>query len=298
MNNDLFCEINDSKEYSKNNYYKDLFKSLFKKPSFIISSIILLIIFILGFIFSLTIDENTLTSINLDKAFISPSKNFWFGTNEFGQNMFHIVLIGTFNTLKLALLATVVNIILGVILGIAWGNSNKLNAIMIFIKGVFDCIPKTFLFIIIIFALGNNFMSLLLVIILFNWISIACLIRNNLILIRNKDYTVFSKLNKTSIFKISINNYLPSLLPIIFNSVAISIPDIIALEITIHCLKFSVMENSLSLGNIIYSSISKNIYFSHPFLFTIPLTILFIINVCFFLIGKAISSASIKEGEK
>jgi len=294
----LFNEAKDSIPMQKNNFYKNVFKTAICKPSCYIPSIILLIIFLTGFILSLVIEKETLTAVNFENALIYPNSKYLFGTNEFGQNMFHTVLIGTYRTLTLAIGATFLNILVGIIIGVIWGNSNKFNSIMIFIKGIFDSLPKTFLFIIVIFALGSNFASLLLVIIVFNWVNVACLVRNNLILIRNKDYNIASKLNKTSLFKIATHNYLPSLLPIIFNSIAISIPDIIALELTIYCFEFSIIDNSVSLGNIIYSSISKNIYLSYPFLFFIPLIILFIINICVFSIGKTLSHLAIKEGEK
>lgn len=299
MNNkNLFNHVEKNDIVIKHSFYKNVFKTAFKNPAFLISLILLSTIFIIGLCFSLIYDIDVSSNIDFNNSFISPNSTYPFGTNEFGQNMFHIIFIATFNTIKLAIIATFLNVLVGLIMGILWGNSNKFNSIMIFIKGILDSIPKTFLFIIFIFALGNNFISLLIVIIFFNWINIACLVRNNLISLRNKDYNVVSKLNRTPLFKIAIHNYLPALLPIIFNSIAISIPEIIAFEITIHCFGFSIIDNNLSLGNILYSSISKNIYFAFPYLFFIPLTILFIINICFFNIGKTLSSLSIKEGDK
>ena len=293
--NVLFEEFKDETPLIKNSYYKKLFNKLLKKPSFIVSVLIVLIIFITGMIVNYTINKDSYMLINFDKSFISPNSKYLFGTNEFGQNVFYQVFVGSYNTIKLAILATLINLIIGSIIGIIWGHSSKFDFLFIFIKSIIDNIPLNFFYIIIITFLGDGFIPLLLVIALFSWINTACLIRNNLLITRSKDYNVYSKLNKTPLRKIAFFNYLPSLLPVIFNSIAISIPEIISFEITISYFGFSLGENNLSLGRLLYNSISKNNYFSHPYLFLIPLIFLFIINFCFFKIGKTFSSVSNKE---
>ena len=187
---------------------------------------------------------------------------------------------------------------LGTIIGIIWGSSSKFDNFLIFIKGMLDNTPIIFFYIIIITSLGNNFMSLLLVIIMFGWVSIACLVRNNLLIIRNRDYNIASKLYKTPLLKRAIHQYIPSILPIIFNSMALCIPDVIAFEITLSYFGFSMGESSISLGKLLFTSLANNNAFTHPYLFLIPFVFLFIINLCFHYIGKTISAISTKEGVK
>lgn len=278
----------------KNNYYKILFKRLFSSFSFLIPLIILSLLFIIGLFVFLNVDSS-MFDINLSESFTSPSKKHIFGTNEYGQDFFTIVFIAIYNTLILAFIVSFVNIIIGCIIGIIWGNSPKIDSLMIVIKNVFDNIPSIFFYIIIIYSLGTNTLSLLVIIILFNWINTACLIRNNLLSLRNQDYNKVSKLMGTPFYKIALFNYLPSLLPIVFNSFAVSFPQIISVEITLSYFNLNLTNQEMSLGNILYSSISNNYCFSHPYLFIIPLVFLLIITLCFFFIGKAISTLSNKE---
>lgn len=288
--------MNDSPKIIKNSYYKNFFLSTVKQSSFIIPLIILILIFLSGMIIDLSVSNELYTTVNFNNAFISPNKNYLFGTNDLGQNLFCLILLGSFNTIKLATLVTLINIILGIILGIIWGHNTKIDFIMIFIKNIFDNIPVIYFYIIIINALGNGFIPLLIVLTLFGWLNMACLIRNNLIIIRNKDYNKYSKLIKTPLIKITIHNYLPSLLPIIFNSIALSIPEVTSLEITLSYFGFSLGESSISLGQLLYSSISNNNCFSYPYLFVIPLIFVFTINLCYYYIGKSISVSATKEG--
>lgn len=274
----------------KNSYYKSLFRNIIRMPSFIVPLFILLLLFLSSFIVFIIYNNSLGTNIN--NSFITPNIEYIFGTNEYGQNFFVVVFIGIFNTLILSTIASFINLLLGGIFGIIWGNSSKMDCIMIVIKNIIDNIPTIFFYIIIITSLGSGFLSLLLIILLLNWINTACLIRNNLLIIRNKDFNQMSKLLKTSHYKIAINNYLPSLLPIIFNNFAISFPKMISLEITLAYFGINLTNQKISLGNVLYNSISNNYYFSLPYLFIIPFIFLLIINLCYFYIGKAIATTT------
>lgn len=275
----------------KNSYYANLFKRLFTRFSFVFPFIILIVIFVTGLIFNFCLDKSYI-SIDFNQKLISPSDDFLFGTNSQGQSLLYLVFIGSYNTLLFAALATIVNLLIGCIFGIIWGSSTKLDNIMICIKNILDNIPTLFIYVILIYALGNGLFTVLLVIIIFGWINIATLVRNNLIMSRDKDYNKMSKLLKTKKYKIAIYNYLPSLLPIIFNSIAISFPEIISLEITLSYFNISLGDYGTSLGSLLHDSMSNNNSFSHPYLFIFPFIFLLIINLCYFYIGKTISSLS------
>ena len=294
--NDLFCEtVPNNTPTSYKNYYKDFIKKVLKKPAFLIPLFIIILMFLIGFILCHVIDINKEMIVNMDNKYISPCLKYPFGTNGFGQNQLYIVFIGAYKTLLLAISATIINIVIGTVVGILWSSSKKLNGFMFIFKNLVDNTPLIFFYVVIVFILGDGFIPLLIVVTLFGWLEIAFLIRNNLMIIKAKDYNKVSLLYNVKLPKIAINNYLPSLLPIIFNNIAISIPKMIALEISVSYFGFSFGETNPSLGTIIYSSISNNTYFNYPYLFIIPFIFLFIINICAYFIGKTISNNSTKE---
>lgn len=280
----------------KFNYYKDLLTSLFKNRSFIIFSIVLLSIFFTGLILKLPNFEY-LGEVNLDSAYLKPSWNHIFGTNKFGQDMFFMIMTGCFNTICFSLIITIINIVIGTLVGTLWGISSKFDFLVIFIKGILDNIPTFFVFITFLIFFGNSYVSLFFIIIIFGWINVACMVRNNLIMLRNKDYNIYSKSINAPFFKRLVYNYLPSLIPIVFNYFAISIPQVISIEVTISYLSFPISSSSTSLGMIIYSNIYENNCMTYPYLLFIPLAMLIIINLCVYTIGKTISKNSIKEGD-
>ena len=112
------------------NYYRDFFTKVFKNASFIIPLIIISIIFSVGLVMCHFVNKDLFLQVNLDKAYLLPSWKYPFGTNEFGQNQFYIVFIGAYKTLLLAIVATFLNLIIGIIVGILWGTYKTMNSIM------------------------------------------------------------------------------------------------------------------------------------------------------------------------
>ena len=293
--NKLFNEAICNNTITHRNFYKDFFKATFKKTSFIIPFLIISLIFIVGFIMCNFTEFANIKDINLELSFSSPSLKYPFGLNEFGQNQLYLVLICSYKTLLLAFIVTLINTTIGIFIGIAWGSSKNFSRVMFIVKNVLDNVPLIFFYIIVISLLGSGFISLLIAFILFGWIEMATITRNNLTIIKSKDYNKISQLYDVSLFKRAINNYLPAILPILFNNIALCVPQIIALEMSISYFGFSIGENSTNLGTLIYSSISNNTCIKYPHLFIIPFLFLFIINTCIYLISKTISTNFIKE---
>lgn len=276
-------------------YYKDFFYSLIRKKGIIIPVTILLFLFIIGLIFCNFINLDKVLVTNVDNVYSKPTLKYPFGTNVRGQNLFYIIFIGVYKTLLLSFVATFINVLLGIIIGILWGIFKKLDSILFVIKNFLDNIPLTFFCIIIVMILGDGFIPFLLVFVLFGWMDYAFIIRNIIFVVKDKDYNVMSKLYNVSLKTRAINNYLPSVLPILFNSVTLCIPKIIALEITISYFGFSFSRESPSLGMIIYSTISTSSYFSNIHLLLIPFALLILINFCVYFINKTISEEFSKE---
>ena len=288
-------EENISDYIPHKSFYKDFARKTFKKSSFIIPSLILLTIFIIGLILCHFVDLETRVVIDMDKNYLSPSLSYPFGTNAFGENQLYLVLIGAYKTLLLSFIATLINLVIGIIIGMLWGTSKKIDSFMFVFKNLVDNTPLIFFYVLIVAILGDGFIPLLIVVTLFGWLEFACLIRNNLMLLKTKDYNKISKLYNVPLMKVAINNYLPSLLPLIFNNIALCIPKMIALEITVSYFGFSFGASYDSLGMLMYSSISNNSYYTYPHLFLIPFIFLFIINLCTYFISKTVSNNFVKE---
>ena len=293
---DLLAQVSsNSIYYERKNYYIDFLKKILKNKGFIFPTIIILIIFITGFITHKFINENIYLNIDLTKSFISPCLKYPFGTNEFGQNQFFIIMNATYKTLLLAMLVTFIDLIFGIIIGCFWAKSKIFEKIMFVIKNLFDNTPTIFFLIIISLIFKKGFFPLLIILIFFQWIEFAFITRNNIIALKSKDYNIVSNLYNVPFYKVIINNYLPSLLPILFNNVALSVSKIINLEVTVSYFGFTIGGKSDSLGTLIYHSLSNNTYFLHLYIFLIPFAVLFIINLCIFAISKTISKTFTKE---
>ena len=277
------------------NYYKDFLTTIIKEKAFIIPLVIIFLIFIIGFIFNYFADETKYLTIDMEKAYIIPSFKYPFGTNNSGQNQLYIVFVSAYHTILLAVIVTMINLLVGIVVGVFWGVSEKFAKVMFIIKNFVDSTPLIYFYIIIAMIFKRGFLPLILVVILFGWLEFAYLIRNNILIIKNKDYNKVSQIYNVSLFKRTVNNYLPPILPLIFNNIILSIPKIISLEIIISYFGFSLGGYNYSLGTLIYNSISNSTYYTHSYMFFIPFLILFIVNLCMYFISKTISVKFSKE---
>lgn len=293
--NKLFEEHQETQTLVSKSYYRDFFAVTLTKLSFVLPTIMILLLFIIGFIFCHFFNIERYLEIDMTSVFIPPCFKYPFGTNGSGQNQFYLVFIGVYKTLLLSFVATFINLILGIIIGIFWGVNKKADSLFLTLKNILDNTPLIFFYVILVTIMGDGFIPLLIVIILFGWLDFAFIIRNNLQLINSKDYNKVSMLYNIPLYKRAINNYLPSILPILFNNIALCIPKMIALEIMISYFGFSFGNSYPSLGMLIYSTISNSTYFTNPHMFLIPFIFLFIINICVYFISKTISENFLKE---
>lgn len=74
--------------------------------------------------------------INLDHILEAPSKNFIFGTDHLGRNVFALLVVGGFRTIEVVLIATIFSFSVGVFLGLTTGYLE--NFVSTIIKSLVD----------------------------------------------------------------------------------------------------------------------------------------------------------------
>ena len=161
-----------------------------------IVSIAILLLIILGCIFAeyiMTKDPAYMDLLNYNKA---PDREFLFGTDTMGRDIFSMIWYGGRISLMIGGLATVISTLLAVIIGAFSGMAPAWldEAIMRFTE-IFLSIPSLLLIILLQAIMGNaTVLSLSLVIGVTSWTSIAKVVRTEVRQIRNSEdlYSVVS----------------------------------------------------------------------------------------------------------
>ncbi len=241
-----------------------------------------------------TLGDDGTAVINQDAELrVLPSENaFWFGTNNIGQDLWSRVWGGTRTSLLIGLIVAFVEAMIGIMVGILWGYVRKLDRILTEVYNVIDNIPSTIILILISYILKPGFRTLIFAMCLTGWLGMARFIRNQIVIIRDRDYNLASRCLGTSTARIMMRNLLPYLVSVITLRIALSIPGAIGSEVFITYIGLGLPVDIPSLGNLINEGRKLITSASLRYQLIFPAIVLSIVTISFYIIGNAFADAA------
>lgn len=224
------------------------------------------------------------------KWFLRPSLAHPFGTDDVGRDLFSLVWSGARTSLFIAFTATVIEIVIGVIVGMFWGFSKKVDVVMIEVYNIIANVPFTLIVMVLSFALGAGVWQLIFALSCTNWIFTAYFIRVQVMIIRDREYNLASKNLGSSTSKIIKNNILPYLISVLVTIISRDVPSFISYEVFLGYIGVGLTEEVASLGRVVQQS-SKFMQ-SAPYLFVIPVFVTALISVSLYIVGQTLADAS------
>ncbi len=221
---------------------------------------------------------------------LPPSFQYWFGTNNVGDSFFDEVWAGARTSLSLAIIATFITNVIGVIVGAFWGYSRKMDVIMIEVYNIIANVPFTLVVIILSYVLGPGFWQLVFCLCITSWLGMAYSIRIQVMMIRDREYNLASRCLGTPTAKIIQHNVLPFMIPIIVTSISRDVPSFISYEVFLSYLGIGLTEKEVSLGRLISSNSAYMT--SAPYLFWIPVSVAAVISISLYIVGQTLADAS------
>lgn len=147
------------------------------------------LLFILITIFADLIAPYELVTTQTRDILQPPSAQHWFGTDDLGRDVFARVIHATRVSLAIGLIATVLSVLVGGILGsVAGYKGGKLDEFLMRLMDALMCIPSTLLALAIVAALGTSMTNLILAITISSVPGVARVIRAVIINIVDEDY--------------------------------------------------------------------------------------------------------------
>lgn len=272
------------------NKTKELFIGIIKNKVALVGIIILTIIIFGAILFPLIWNDSTfIDPTNQNKPMFS--KNHFFGTDKQGRDIFGVLWSAIAYSLGLSLFVTLVNLFVGVTLGLLMGYSKKVDQILQFIIKILTNIPTILILILVSVALTPTFWTMVLGLTLTGWIGMSSQVRAQVLKNKQLDYFIASKILGTSWFK-QLINFLPVCLPIIITVIVSSIPIAILSESTLGFIGLSV-PGAATLGNMINSARLYSLIY--PYQIIIPVSALIILTISIQLIGNGVQDV-IKKG--
>lgn len=300
----------DSTPYS---YWSMTFKYLFKNPLVIVCLVILAILIFFTIFGPMMRNYPILrkegvgyvpTEYHWDQV-IGPNSQHWFGVFYpasgvySGADLWYIVWKGSQLSLILATVVALIDTILGIAIGSAWGYFKWLDPILIEFRNFVNNIPTLLLDILLMqifkpYMDKYGFLIIVFLLTALGWVGLAGFIRNQIIIIRNREYNIASQTLGSSSLTMISHNLLPYLVSVIITVVSTAIPEAVSAEVGLAYfnLSFQVGSNQITLGQVL-TQVTKSVsWMSHPYLLLAPMVVMAPLTITFFYLGLALADAT------
>ena len=224
---------------------------------------------------------------------LSPGEQgFIFGTNNIGQDIWSRIWSGTRTSLFIGFTVACVEAVLGILMGVLWGYVRQLDFFFTELYNIFDNIPQTLLLILISYIMNPGVDTIIFALCLTGWLGMARFIRNQIIIIRDRDYNLASRCLGVPTRRIVVKNLLPYLVSVITMRMALAIPSAIGNEVFVTYIGIGMPVDVPSLGNLIDTGRKLMTIPSLRYQLYFPVAILAVITISFYIIGNAFADAA------
>ena len=270
-------------------YWKDAWRRLKKNP-IAMGALFKLLVIILMSVFAPIIrnlDYETVVTANKN---LSPNKEFWWGTDAMGRDLFTRVWIGARVSISIAIVATIIDIVIGCLYGgIAAYSGGIVDEIMMRIVEVLNSIPYLIITLLILVVLGNGYFQLMLALCITAWTGTARMIRGQILQLRESEYVLAAEALGASSLRIIIKHLLPNTIGLIILNVASTIPSVIVSETVLSFLGLGLSIPSFSLGSLLSAGQQAMAFYPYQLLF--PTIVLCLIILSFNVLGDGLRDA-------
>lgn len=178
-----------------------------------------------------------------------PSALFWFGTDDLGRDIFTRIWYGARISLSVGLLASLIDLGIGLIWGgISGLSGGRIDEFMMRCTDIIYSLPYLLIVILITFILGSGLFSLLVAITLTGWITMARIVRGQILLLKEMDYIMAAKALGASYARLLFIHLLPNSIGPILITLTLTVPAAIFSEAFLSFLGLGVQAPQASWG--------------------------------------------------
>ena len=219
-----------------------------------------------------------------------PSLKHFMGTDDLGRDITSRVLYGSRLSLSIGFSAIAIALIIGLIAGSISGYAGGLTDTFIMrLVDIFLAFPYVLGAIALMVVMGSGFLNVVIAIAAFMWASFARLHRANVLGIKEAEFIQAAKLSGASNFYIITRHILPNTMGPLVVYASISVGIAILGEAVLSFISIGLQPPTPSLGLMLSGALQY--VETAPWLMLFPGLFLFLIVLCFVLIGEGLRDA-------
>ena len=237
--------------------WSDALSRLLKNKAAVGGALILVILIILA-ILAPFIAPYPYAYQDLDLGASPPSSLHWLGTDVLGRDLLSRILYGARISLLVGFIATTVALIIGVSWGIIAGYfGGKIDSVMMRIVDVLYGLPFIIFIILLMVIFGRNLWLLFLAIGAIEWLTMARIVRAQVLTLKNQEFVLAAQAMGVSNFAMFKRHLLPNILGPIAVYATLTIPQVMLLESFLSFLGLGIQPPMSSWGTLIKDGVES-----------------------------------------
>ncbi len=190
----------------------DFFKKLRRRPSLLIGGLLTLLVVGMAVLAPWLAPYDPVDFADLMVSEEPPSTQFWFGTDNYGRDIFSRVIYGSRISLAVGLLSQLINTFIGVILGLTAGYFGRWwDDLVMGVTNIMLTIPALIFALAIMALLGPGLLNVFIALGLTNWSYTCRITRSQVLSSRSLDYVTAARALGYGRGRIMLTQILPNI---------------------------------------------------------------------------------------
>ncbi|MFZ0566080.1 MAG: ABC transporter permease [Chlamydiales bacterium] len=219
-----------------------------------------------------------------------PSKEFWFGTDDLGRDLYARTACGAQISLFVGISAASIDLVIGVLWGgFAALRGGKIDNIMMRIADIFYAIPNLLMVIMLMVVIGSGLIPILIALTITGWIAMARIVRGQLMQLKEQEYIQAAIALGASRRRILFKHLIPNAMGPIIVTMTLTIPLAIFTEAFLSFLGLGVQAPIASWGTMASDALPAMRYY--PWRLFFPAIFISVSMLAFNLVGDGLRDA-------
>lgn len=227
---------------------------------------------------------------NLLQANKPPSAEHWFGTDNLGRDLFIRVLYGARISLAIGIVASLINLTIGVVYGgIAGFCGGRVDRIMMNIVDILYGIPMLLYVILLMVILKPGLTNIFIALGIAYWLGMARIVRGQILSVKEQEYVLAARTIGAGNMRILFRHLIPNSMGPIIITMTLAIPEAIFTEAFLSFIGLGVSAPMASWGVLASEGVTS--LRSYPFQLLFPAAAISITMLAFNFLGDGLRDA-------